>query len=192
MYQLIIKNGCQAGQVVRPRTSEFTIGRDQGNHLRLPEDGVSARHCVLRVRRGGITIHDIGSTNGTYVNDKLIREETRLPGGAHISLGAARLRFEFVHDTDKRRRRITGMFWLAVAAVGATFALQFTAIGIAVWMRAHKFSPAEITVLQKWFPPLPTEELPEAVSLGTLPPKSGQPTPPTTMPDSTQPIMPNR
>ncbi|MBM3892637.1 MAG: FHA domain-containing protein [Verrucomicrobia bacterium] len=192
MYQLTIENGRQAGQCVRPRTTEFTIGRDQGNHLRLPEDGVSGHHCVLRVRRNGITIRDLGSTNGTYVNEQFIREETRLPGGASIELGAVRLRFDFVHDTHKRKRRITGMFWVAVAVVAATFALQFIALGVAVWMRAHTFSPDEIIAIQRWFPPLPQEELDDAISAGMSRSKGRQPEPATPAPEATQPVAPNR
>jgi len=192
MYQLTIENGGQAGQCVRPRTTEFTIGRDQGNHLRLPEDGVSGRHCVLRVRRDSITIRDLGSTNGTYVNEQFIREETRLPGGASIELGAARLRFEFVHETPKRRRRITAMFWVAVTVVAATFAVQFTALGLAVWMRRHKFSPQEITAMQKWFPPLPQEDVDEAMGLGMSRTKDQRPAPAKPAPDATPTVAPNR
>ena len=63
---------------------------DLGIH---PADrGVSSQHAVLRVHDSGLTITDIGSTNGTTVNDsdELLGEgeETPLADGDRIHVGA--------------------------------------------------------------------------------------------------------
>jgi pSer/pThr/pTyr-binding forkhead associated (FHA) protein len=63
---------------------------DLGIH---PEDrGVSTQHAVLRIRDSGLTVTDLGSTNGTSLNgseDFLAKgEETPLVDGDRIHVGA--------------------------------------------------------------------------------------------------------
>jgi pSer/pThr/pTyr-binding forkhead associated (FHA) protein len=54
--------------------------------------GVSTQHAVLRVRDSGLTVTDLGSTNGTSLNgsEDLLPEgeETRLSHGDRIHIGA--------------------------------------------------------------------------------------------------------
>ena len=60
--------------------------------IRPTDRGVSTQHAVLRVRDSGLTITDLGSTNGTSLNDRddlLVNgEETRLHDGDRIHVGA--------------------------------------------------------------------------------------------------------
>lgn len=63
---------------------------DLGIH---PADrGVSTQHAVLRIRDSGLTVTDLGSTNGTSLNgsnDRLTEgEETPLADGDRIHVGA--------------------------------------------------------------------------------------------------------
>jgi diguanylate cyclase (GGDEF)-like protein len=62
------------------------IGRERGNQIVLPSDSVSRRHCRIDHRKGGWYIKDLGSTNGTYVNDQLI-EEYQLRRGDQVKVG---------------------------------------------------------------------------------------------------------
>jgi pSer/pThr/pTyr-binding forkhead associated (FHA) protein len=48
---------------------------------------VSARHCQLTQTPDGYFLHDLGSTNGTYVNGVRITSPTRIVRGALITLG---------------------------------------------------------------------------------------------------------
>ena len=54
--------------------------------------GVSTQHAVIRIRGSGLTITDLGSTNGTSLNgsDSLLAngEETPLADGDRIHVGA--------------------------------------------------------------------------------------------------------
>ena len=52
--------------------------------LHPADRGVSTQHAVLRLRDGGLTITDIGSTNGTSLNGS----DDRLPDGDRIHIGA--------------------------------------------------------------------------------------------------------
>lgn len=56
------------------------IGRAADAHVRLPDREVSRRHCQLELRDGIPAIHDLGSTNGTYVNGRNITDSRLMPG----------------------------------------------------------------------------------------------------------------
>src|SRR5208283_5989044 len=52
----------------------FSIGRDPQNHFSVPDRSVSREHCVI-VRQGdGFVIRDLGSHNGTVVNDVPVKD----------------------------------------------------------------------------------------------------------------------
>ena len=174
MYHLIIENGTHEGECIQPKGAELTIGRDPGNTLRLVDDGISGHHCALRITRRGVTVRDCGSTNGVYINGKPISEETRLPSGCLVEIGAVAMRFVFLHDVNSQKLRTTGFFWMAVVMVGLTFAIQLAGIGIAVWTREHQFTPEETVAILKRFPLPP--DLP-----GALPPAAA-PAPAPTQP----------
>ena len=64
-----------------------TIGRSPGNDLVLPHPSVSGRHAqITKQPDGKFQIRDLGSTNGTFVEDQRIKEVTLLDGNA-ITIG---------------------------------------------------------------------------------------------------------
>jgi len=63
---------------------EAQVGRAQGNNLQLADDSVSRHHARL-IRNGPIVfIDDLGSSNGTFVNDHRITERVRLNDGDSV------------------------------------------------------------------------------------------------------------
>jgi pSer/pThr/pTyr-binding forkhead associated (FHA) protein len=48
----------------------FTIGRHPDCDWRLEEAEISRRHCVMTLHHGRVFVHDLDSTNGTYVNGR--------------------------------------------------------------------------------------------------------------------------
>ncbi|MFA6565039.1 MAG: FHA domain-containing protein [Verrucomicrobiia bacterium] len=166
MYHLIIENGTREGECIRPKGAELTVGRDTGNELRLVDDGVSGRHCIMKITRRGVFVRDCGSTNGVYVNGKPIQQETRLPSGCLVEVGVVAMRFEFLHDVNSQKLRTTALFWLAAAMVTLTFSIQLAGIGLALWTREHRFTPEETAAILKHFPLPP--DLP-----GAMPPAAG-------------------
>jgi hypothetical protein len=56
------------------------IGRRLDNHLVLDDPHISRAHAQLRVQSGRYVIVDMGSTAGTRVNGRLIKEQTLRPG----------------------------------------------------------------------------------------------------------------
>lgn len=193
IYQLIIENGQRAGQRVQPPGATYTVGRDTGNDLRLVEDGVSGRHCELRVTRAGVMVRDSRSTNGVFVNGQRV-EEARLHRGDVIELGGARLRFEFLIAVPGAHRRRTPLFWLSVLLLGATFAVEFGAVGIAAWTRLHRMSPEETAAILKFFPTASADALPDALraSINKASSAAGPAAPVTPIPSLPAPTPGNR
>lgn len=67
----------------------FTIGRNHGNSLQLDGGDVSGEHALLTLvpnnylpEQLDITIRDLGSTNGTYVNNIAVKEKQIKHGDA--------------------------------------------------------------------------------------------------------------
>ena len=70
------------------------VGRAAGNSIRIDDENVSRMHCSLSLRPGGaVVVADVGSANGTCVNEQLLaRDEARtLTVGDSISLGDCKL-----------------------------------------------------------------------------------------------------
>lgn len=64
------------------------IGRAKGVKLRIGVDIVSREHAELIVSGDGVTIRDLGSSNGTYVNCQRV-EEQELDAGDLLAIGPA-------------------------------------------------------------------------------------------------------
>ncbi len=57
-----------------------TIGRGEGCDLRVPLLSVSRRHCQIGVENNEVVVKDLGSSNGTFVNNKRVTEQPLRPG----------------------------------------------------------------------------------------------------------------
>jgi DNA-binding winged helix-turn-helix (wHTH) protein len=90
------------------------IGRDPRSDLWLDADGVSRRHAIIRVDSNDrrVTLEDLGSTNGTFVERASIEGEVALSNGDLIQVGTVDLTVHLrpadqLPDTKKIRRRTT-------------------------------------------------------------------------------------
>ena len=73
----------------------LTLGRAAQNDVVLAGDEfASARHARVEPRRDGIWVHDLGSTNGTYVNGERLEGAQRLAPGDVLRVGETDLRYE--------------------------------------------------------------------------------------------------
>lgn len=62
------------------------IGRKEDCDLRIPLGEVSRQHAVLMVDNDEVSLRDLGSANGTYVNNQRITEQ-ELEAGDHVVIG---------------------------------------------------------------------------------------------------------
>ncbi|MFH1175970.1 MAG: FHA domain-containing protein [Acidobacteriota bacterium] len=60
--------------------AEITVGSAAQSTLRLTSLDVSRSHALLVRQQGRVTVLDLGSTNGTFVNGKRVKERELLPG----------------------------------------------------------------------------------------------------------------
>ena len=60
---------------------EYTIGRQEGNVIRLTERNISRRHARLFRAKGHWIIEDQGSYNGVFVNSDRIKERAIINSG---------------------------------------------------------------------------------------------------------------
>lgn len=69
---------------------EFLLGRGSDCDLRLRDINISRHHCLIRVRPGQITLVDLGSSNGSYVNGTRVVSQADLKSGDELRLGDQR------------------------------------------------------------------------------------------------------
>ncbi len=87
MYKLVISDDEGKNTVVPLVRDEITIGRKEGNTIRLTERNVSRRHARLVKANGRFVIEDLHSYNGVRVNGSRIGAETALDPGDQIQIG---------------------------------------------------------------------------------------------------------
>ncbi|HUL57892.1 MAG TPA: FHA domain-containing protein [Anaeromyxobacteraceae bacterium] len=91
-WALQVVTGRYQGTVVPlPAGAEVIVGRESDLDLVLAEDMVSRRHAKLVVKGEEVTIQDLGSTNGTYVNGQKVKR-AKLAEGDRILVGASLMR----------------------------------------------------------------------------------------------------
>ena len=72
VFHLVIYSGATVSRVYVLRKDKIVVGRDPGCDLALDSMDVSRRHAILRCSDTEVTIEDMGSTNGTKVNDEKV------------------------------------------------------------------------------------------------------------------------
>jgi signal transduction histidine kinase/pSer/pThr/pTyr-binding forkhead associated (FHA) protein len=83
---LIVIKGADEGKQFDLSGAVIGVGRDASNEVRLHDTEVSRRHAEFRQTEGGYCLVDVGSANGTYVNNQPAKEAV-LQSGDHIQIG---------------------------------------------------------------------------------------------------------
>lgn len=78
-----------ADQAIPLQEGEYIVGRGEGCGVVVDATGVSRRHARIVVAGASVTIDDLGSKNGTYVNRKRISVPTPLRDADEIAIGTA-------------------------------------------------------------------------------------------------------
>jgi pSer/pThr/pTyr-binding forkhead associated (FHA) protein len=80
-------SGTERTREIAIGNEEFLIGRGTDCDLRLREEDISRHHCLIHVRQKEMTLSDLGSSNGTFVNGQPVHSQARLKSGDEIQLG---------------------------------------------------------------------------------------------------------
>jgi pSer/pThr/pTyr-binding forkhead associated (FHA) protein len=90
---LSVTRGADVGQVVElSEQTAFSVGRARANDLVVNDVAVSSQHCRIRPEEGRFVVHDLKSTNGTFVNERRVTSQL-LAEGDVIKIGETHLQF---------------------------------------------------------------------------------------------------
>ena len=90
--RLVVRDGSAQRSEFALDRERVVIGRLAGSEVELQDPGASRRHAEIRRQDDGFVVADLGSTNGTLVNDSTISEH-RLADGDRITIGRTVLEF---------------------------------------------------------------------------------------------------
>lgn len=84
--ELFVVQGPDTGRSF-PLGPESVVGRDPTAAVQLTDDEVSRRHAIVSAGEGLPTVEDLGSSNGTFVDDAPVTGEVSLEPGQRIRVG---------------------------------------------------------------------------------------------------------
>jgi pSer/pThr/pTyr-binding forkhead associated (FHA) protein len=144
MAKLVLSlNGAVQGEYELDQ-ERFTIGRKPGNEIQIDNLAVSGKHSMIITILDDSFLEDLGSTNGTYVNGKLVKKHA-LKDGDVIAIGKHELKYvnENASDDDEDEFEKTMIIkpGSASAAVAAAQAAE-----VAVAAAPESSAPASTSV----------------------------------------------
>jgi pSer/pThr/pTyr-binding forkhead associated (FHA) protein len=94
MARLVILSEGFTGTAYDLKVDKTTIGRVDDNSFPIPEGSVSSHHCEVLLRGSDVVVHDLNSTNGTFVNGHQVTGEAVIKPGQILRLGQVEIRLE--------------------------------------------------------------------------------------------------
>lgn len=88
---LTVRNGTAAPVLKHFAQPEIILGRDPGCDIPILDDTVSTRHAQLNYHHGQWWLEDLGSMNGTTLNEIALSMPTVITSGDEIMCGATRI-----------------------------------------------------------------------------------------------------
>jgi len=70
------------------------LGRGEAAEIRLEDPFASARHARVSRQAGAVVLEDLGSTNGTYLNEELLHGPAPLHHGDRVRIGDSEFSYE--------------------------------------------------------------------------------------------------
>lgn len=89
--KLVLGTDAQAA-ALELKDGVYRIGREKPADIVIPDSTISGNHAELQVNGSEWSVRDLGSTNGTFVNDLPLRAITRIREADALRLGSVHLR----------------------------------------------------------------------------------------------------
>lgn len=93
MAKLVLLSQGLTGRTHELKVDKTTIGRVDDNTVPIAEASVSSHHCEILLKGADVVVHDLNSTNGTFINGEKITESVLKPGQI-LRLGQIEMRLE--------------------------------------------------------------------------------------------------
>jgi len=103
-----VLEGIDKGRIFRELPTPVTIGREEGNMVRLNDERVSRFHAKIQHDNGEIILTDLESTNGTRVNNNVVQIR-RLRPGDQVGVGRSILLFGSEQEIHARLATLSGL-----------------------------------------------------------------------------------
>lgn len=103
---LIITEGPNQGQSYALQEMICTLGRTADNTIVIDSPRISRHHTQIRLLPEGAIVEDMGSTNGTWLNNRRLTSPQRLMPGDIIGL-ADYIAFRFEVEEEMRTEKLT-------------------------------------------------------------------------------------
>jgi pSer/pThr/pTyr-binding forkhead associated (FHA) protein len=140
MARLILSLDSQVLAEYNMSKERYTIGRLPDNDVRIDNPAVSGHHSLIINILNDSFLEDLNSTNGTYVNGKLIKKHA-LQHGDVITIGHHQLRFSDQQASDTEQDEFEKTM---VIPAGQQSAEQLAKAEEAVALAAAENTPAEV------------------------------------------------
>jgi pSer/pThr/pTyr-binding forkhead associated (FHA) protein len=98
---IVLAGGAKEGLEIPLKKDKFLIGRAKECSVRASSEAISRRHCAIIRVKDRWAIRDLGSRNGTFVNDNRITEPVRLKPGDELRVGPLKFRVASVGVPEK-------------------------------------------------------------------------------------------
>jgi diguanylate cyclase (GGDEF)-like protein len=99
---LLILEGPQRGALFPLQARTSLIGRDSDADLCFGDESVSRHHALLSMDSRGIYVEDLGSRNGTFLNERRVTGRTPIADGDHLRVGDTTVKFSMTDDLEER------------------------------------------------------------------------------------------
>jgi len=116
--KLVVLAGAKEGAEIPLKKDKFVIGRAKDCTLRAGSEAISRHHCAVMKGDQGVSVRDLGSRNGTYVNEEKITGETALKDGDNLRVGTLEFRFDAAQAKSTKSAKPAGAAPAVAAAVG--------------------------------------------------------------------------
>jgi two-component system cell cycle response regulator len=90
---LVVVGGDLNGSIFNLNPGETVVGRNPDCAIPLDFSGISRRHFTVEVSEAGATVSDLGSANGTYLNNQKLESPTLLKRGDVIKIGSIAMKY---------------------------------------------------------------------------------------------------
>ena len=127
---------------------QLVIGRSGGADLQVNSPRLSRRHAAVKLEPRGLSVEDLGSANGTFVNGQRVQQAMLRPGDI-VMVGGVAIRVDFdqtlVPDLDLRCERCSRLVSMARCEEGQVFEMgrQFLCQECATIVRNQDLTQAE-------------------------------------------------
>ena len=97
MFEILIRMPGHAEALGKLVPGVYRVGSSPANHIQLPRPEISQRHCQFTVTEHSLSVLDLGSSNGTFLDGVRLDEPTEAPIGSIVRIGEVEI---FVKGPD--------------------------------------------------------------------------------------------